>query len=121
MNPTDLIRRPISWGAHGWLGLLLLGICWPLNWTMPGNRTAYLFFPLWLGYILVVDALVLRRTGTSLWVRSPRGFILLFAASAPAWWLFEAINHRTTNWEYLGSEVFTISSTSCFAPSLSPR
>lgn len=107
MNATDLTRRPISWGTHGWLGLLLLAICWPLNWTLPGNPTAYLFFPLWLGYILVVDALVLSRTGTSLWTRSRRGFILLFAASAPAWWLFEAINHRTANWEYLGSKAFT--------------
>ena len=70
-------------------------------------RTAYLFFPLWLGYILVVDALVLSRTGTSLWTRSRRDFVLLFVASVPAWWLFEAINRRTGNWEYLGSNAFT--------------
>ena len=38
---------------QGWLGLFLLAVCWPLNWTLPGLRTAYLFFPLWLGYILV--------------------------------------------------------------------
>jgi hypothetical protein len=25
----------------------------------------------------------------------------------PAWWLFEAINRRTANWEYLGSAAFT--------------
>ena len=28
-------------------------------------------------------------------------------ASVPAWWLFEAINRRTGNWEYLGSNAFT--------------
>jgi hypothetical protein len=95
------------WGPQGWLGLLLLAICWPLNWALPGNRTAYLFFPLWLGYILVVDALVLNRTGTSLWARSRRDFMLLFVTSVPAWWLFEAINRRTANWEYLGSNAFT--------------
>ena len=92
---------------RGWLGLFLLAICWPLNWTLPGLRTAYLFFPLWLGYILVVDALVGWRAGASLWTRSRRGFILLFFLSAPAWWLFEVINRRTGNWEYLGAGTFT--------------
>jgi hypothetical protein len=107
MNATDFTRRTAIWRPQGWVGLLLLAVCWPLNWTLPGNRTAYLFFPLWLGYILVVDALVRSRSGTSLWTRSRRGFILLFAASAPAWWLFEAINRRTGNWEYLGSGAFS--------------
>jgi len=92
---------------QGWLGFLLLAVCWPLNWTLPGWRTAYLFFPLWQGYILVVDALVLRRAGTSLWTRSRRDFIRLFFLSAPAWWLFEIINRRTGNWEYLGAGAFT--------------
>jgi len=70
-------------------------------------RTAYLFFPLWLGYILVVDALVFARKGTSLWARSRRDFVLLFFVSAPVWWLFEVINSRTGNWEYLGSATLT--------------
>src|SRR6476659_5597858 len=95
------------WPAHGWIGLALLAICWPLNWTLPGMRTAYLFFPLWLGYIMVVDGLVERRTGSSLWTRSRRDFVLLFVASSPIWWIFEMINHRTGNWEYLGGNRFT--------------
>jgi hypothetical protein len=70
-------------------------------------RTAYLFFPLWLGYVLVVDSLVVSRTGSSLWTRSRWDFILLFVASVPVWWLFEAINRRTGNWEYLGSNSFS--------------
>ena len=107
MNAIGSTRRSALWGVQGWLGLLLVAVCWPLNWTLPGNRTAYLFFPLWLGYILVVDALVLRRTGTSRWKRSRFEFFLLFVASVPAWWLFEALNRRTGNWEYLGSNAFT--------------
>lgn len=95
------------WGAQFWVGLLLLAVFWPLNWCLPGMRTAYLFFPLWLGYILVVDGLVLSRTGTSLWSRSRRDFALLFIVSAPVWWLFEVINRRTANWQYLGSDTFT--------------
>src|SRR5205085_6061171 len=84
----------------------LIAICWPLNWTMKGV-TAYLFFPLWLGYILVVDAVVAARRGSSMWTRSRKEFVLLFVASSPVWWMFEMINRRTTNWEYLGSNHFT--------------
>jgi hypothetical protein len=107
MNGRTAIKWLVFEGLQGWLGLVLLAICWPLNWTLPGMRTAYLFFPLWLGYILVADALVLGRTGSSLWTRCRRDFILLFVTSIPVWWLFEAINRRTGNWEYLGSNAFT--------------
>jgi hypothetical protein len=100
-NPS-LLRIP-----HARLGLLLIALFWPLNWFLPGLRTAYLFFPLWLGYVLAVDALVLARSGTSLLTRSRRDFVLLFFLSAPGWWIFEFINHRTRNWQYLGSENFT--------------
>jgi len=74
---------------------------------LPGTRTSYLFFPLWLGYVLIVDALVWTRTGTSLWSRSRKRFALLFCLSAPVWWLFELINWRTGNWQYLGRELFS--------------
>ena len=96
-----------QWSAHGSIGLILVTVCWPLNWILPGVRTAYLFFPLWLGYILVVDALVWRRTGNSLWAPSRKDFLLLFLISAPVWWLFELLNLRTANWEYLGRELFS--------------
>jgi hypothetical protein len=95
------------WPARGWLGLILVAVCWPLDWILPGIPTAYLFFPLWLGYILVVDALVQTRTGSSIWTRSRKDFLLLFLLSAPVWWLFELINLRTANWEYLGRELFS--------------
>jgi hypothetical protein len=86
---------------------VLVAVLWPLNWLLPGLRTAYLFFPLWVGYILTIDALVLARSGTSLLTRSRRDFLLLFVLSAPAWWIFEIINQRTQNWEYLGRHNFT--------------
>ncbi len=103
MNST---RSPALLARRGWFGLTLLAVCWPLNWMLPGMRTAYLFLPLWLGYVLVVDALVLARAGASLWTRSRRDFVLLFVASAPVWWLFEMVNRRTGNWEYLGTAAF---------------
>lgn len=90
-----------AWPRHGWLGLALVAVFWALNWGLAGMRTHWGFFPLWLGYCLTVDALVVRRTGTSLLTRSRRAYAGLFAASVPAWWLFELINTRTRNWIYL--------------------
>ncbi len=93
--------------VHGWVGLALIALVWPLNWGLSGLRTHLLFFPLWLGYCLLVDGLVLRRDGDSLLSRSWSRYLGLFLVSAPAWWLFEAINLRTANWVYLGRERFS--------------
>jgi len=92
---------------HGWLGLTLIAVFWMLNWTLSGTRTIWAFFPLWLGYCLTVDALAFWRTGTSLLARGWRKYLGLFIASAPVWWLFEALNVRTQNWVYEGISSFT--------------
>lgn len=102
-----------DFAVHGWIGLFLISFAWPANWFFSGLRTHLLFFPLWLGYILVVDALVLMRKGTSLLMRSFKEgkniwwFMSLFIVSVPAWWLFEALNWRVQNWHYLGRDCFT--------------
>ena len=93
--------------AHGRLGLVLAVIFWILNWTLPGTRTHWGFFPMWLGYCLTIDGLVYWRTGTSLLTRSWRKYIGLFIVSAPVWWLFELLNLRTQNWTYPGAEIFS--------------
>jgi hypothetical protein len=93
---------------QGRTGLLLVAVGWPLHWLLPGVKSVYLFFPLWLGYTLTVDALVFTRKGSSLLTRSGPGLLKLFCVSAPAWWLFEAINLRTLNWDYLGQDQFSI-------------
>ncbi len=93
--------------AHGWIGLLLAIVFWALNWGLSGLRTYWAFFPMWLGYCLTIDALVYWRTRTSLLMRSWRQYVGLFLLSAPVWWLFEALNLRTQNWEYLGITQFT--------------
>ena len=95
------------WPLHGWLGLALIAVFWPLNWSLDGLRTHWGFFPLWLGYCLTVDALVVRRKGTSMLTRSPAAYVALFAISSPGWWLFELIDLRTQNWFYEGREHFS--------------
>lgn len=102
----DMMKNK-SFPIHGRVGLILAVVFWILNWTLPGPRTHWGFFPLWLGYCLTIDGLVFRRTGTSLLTRSMPKYIGLFLISAPVWWLFEALNLRTQNWIYFGAGQFT--------------
>lgn len=59
------------------------------------------FFPLWLGYVLTVDGLVVVAGGSSLLTRSRTKFVWLFLFSSPVWWLFEAANRVLGNWQYI--------------------
>ena len=88
---------------RGLLGLILICVAWPFSWAESGAGLQYTFFPLWLGFILAVDGLVLRRTGTSLIVRSPKIMATMFILAVPYWWMFEAINQVIQNWVYIGS------------------
>ncbi len=103
-KPTPQAR---NWPVYGWVGLILAIIFWAMNWFLPGLRTHWGFFPMWLGYCLFVDALVFARKGDSLLTRNTYAYVALFFISAPAWWLFELINLRTQNWYYLGEENFS--------------
>jgi len=111
-RPSFVIAKGQGTGSprlprYGWLGGILILIFWTLNWSLDGLRTHWGFFPQWLGYCLVVDAVVRYRTGTSLVTRNVRAYMALFLLSVPAWWLFEFINGYTQNWHYQGREHFT--------------
>ena len=107
INSKNIESEKASFPLHGWLGLGLIIVFWILNWALTGPRTHWAFFPLWLGYCLTIDGLVLWRTGTSLLTRSWRKYIGLFLISAPAWWMFELLNIRLQNWIYLGADGFS--------------
>ncbi|HSE83852.1 MAG TPA: hypothetical protein VLB01_04840 [Thermodesulfobacteriota bacterium] len=104
MYPKPLIK---GLPVHGWPGIALVVTFWMLNWLLPGPRTHWGFFPLWLGYCLTVDALVFSRKGSSMLTRGPGGYAILFLVSIPAWWLFELLNKYTRNWHYIGGEFLT--------------
>lgn len=92
---------------HGWIGLLLCGLFWGLNWGLEGLRTHWAFWPLWFGFILTMDALCYRRKKDSLLSRNWPFFIVLFVLSSPLWWLFEWLNQFTAYWEYHPRESFS--------------
>lgn len=106
-------RRSLSlpgWRTRAAAGTALLAASWWVTWhgTDHGRIGDLTFFPLWLGYIVALDAITERRTGSSLLRRSPGRWLGLFAASAPAWWVFEWFNGYLGNWRYVGTDWATV-------------
>lgn len=100
-------RRFPVWG---WVGLLVNVVGWAAAWGPfegLGSWGEHTFFPIWLGYILVMDGLVYRRAGSSMLSRSKGKFLALFPASAASWWYFEFLNRFVQNWWYEGSFDFS--------------
>lgn len=108
LHERRLSARPFPW--WGWLGVGLTAVAWVLAW----NRFAWFeplqpftFTPLWLGYVLVVNAWTFARTGRCLMRDQPRYFLMLFPLSAGCWWFFEYLNRFVQNWFYIGVGDFT--------------
>jgi len=100
LMPHSIARSQRRAVIQALLGLILCLGSWAIAWFGHGQFRSHTFFPLWFGYILAVDGVVLMRSGSSLLVRLGRSAILLFAFSVPFWWLFELANIRLQNWHY---------------------
>ena len=102
--PTD--RFPWwGWIAIGWTLL-----AWSLAWSRLGwmdSIQGLTFTPLWLGFIVMVNALTFRRIGHCMMLHRPRYFLSLFPLSALFWWSFEYLNRFVQNWYYLGGQELT--------------
>ena len=99
----------------GYAGLLTGIISWTLAWTRFEWFSCFqlhTFVPLWLSYILVVNALTTWRNGGCLMTRRPRLFASLFPVSTAFWWFFEYLNRFVQNWYYI--EVSRFSATEYF-------
>ncbi|MDA0991731.1 MAG: hypothetical protein O3A51_13395, partial [Verrucomicrobia bacterium] len=100
--------HPFPW--WGWAGLSLTALAWWVAWTrLPlfASIQMFTFTPLWLGYILVVNALTYRRTGTCMLLDRPVYLLRLFGVSAAFWWFFEYLNRFVQNWYYVGADVLS--------------
>ncbi|QRO00637.1 hypothetical protein JRI60_17165 [Archangium violaceum] len=98
--------QPFPW--WGWAGLAFGGANWLVAWTrMPWFEPiqVHTFSPLWLAYILVINALTYRRTGRCMLMDRPRFFLMLFPVSATFWWFFEYLNRFVQNWYYVGTDL----------------
>ena len=108
-SPHARNQEPAAFPRWGWAALILLAASWVLAWTRfewfePFQR--HTFTPLWLAYIGVVNALIVRRKGTSLLARDPARYLMLFPLSALFWWFFEYLNRFVGNWHYVGVAEF---------------
>jgi len=97
------------------LGLLLVALAWVVSWGQLQPFSQFYFFPIWIGYILFVDGVVLKRRGTSLLDQGTGQFVALFAISAVCWWVFEGLNLPVQNWLYHGVSQYTSVEFTAFA------
>lgn len=94
----------------GWMGMLVIILGWVIAWTrFPAlaEFQRYSFTPLWLGYILAMNALSYRRTGHCLLRDRPLYLAVLFPVSAVFWWYFEYLNRFVRNWYYEGVDALS--------------
>ncbi|MGA6925406.1 MAG: hypothetical protein WBY88_06970 [Desulfosarcina sp.] len=108
-SPATVDRRP-SAGRFPWWGHAGLTLCLA-SWIMAWQRFAWFglfqphtFLPIWAGFILFINALSVKRSGSCPILRRPLRFLLLFPASAGFWWFFEYLNRFVQNWSYTGIE-----------------
>jgi hypothetical protein len=97
-TPRRPFLRRLPW--YTWAGLALNAFAWVSMWGRLGFWWPYMFFPLWLGFILVLDGLNVAISGTSPLARGPWRFVTLFLLSSPFWWAFEGLNAPVDNWRY---------------------
>lgn len=90
----------MSW--YGWIGAATL-IGGEILLARGNAFVATWFTPLmWTGYLLLADALVLRRTGHSRWLHRPRETGWMLILSVLSWLIFEVYNLKLMNWGYVG-------------------
>ena len=100
-SPSTHRYRFPTWG---WFGLGFGAVTWVLAWSrFPwfSSLQSYTFTPLWLSFIIVINALTVRRKGSCLIIKQTALFLALFPASALFWWTFEYFNRFVRNWYYL--------------------
>ena len=100
-QPKILSDYPIPW--WGWLALIGGIVVWVLAWnrfSWFSDFQPHTFAPLWISYILVVNAIKYQRTGKCMLTDTPVYFLSLFPLSALFWWFFEYLNRFVQNWEY---------------------
>ena len=108
MRVDERIRHPFPW--WGWVSLVLGAAFWVLAWSrFPWFEPLqlYTFSPLWICYIVSINAFTFRQTGHCLMTHDTRFFLVLFALSAAFWWFFEYLNRFVQNWYYVGCDHFT--------------
>ena len=128
-NPSPFTFRHSPFPWWGWLGVIVLAVGWILSWNWHFRwfpplserlQVQLSYAPVWAGFILVVNALCVKRSGHSPMTDHPWAYAATFPASSLFWWFFEYLNRYVWNWYYLGianigAIEYTVYATVCFA------
>lgn len=121
---ADRTSHRFRFPLWGWGGLVLLIASWIITWNrfewFRPYQVMLSYFPIWMGYIITMNALCVWRKGTSPLTEHPFVYALTFPASSLFWWFFEYLNRFVWNWYYLGiadlsAGAYTLYATLCFA------
>lgn len=106
----DSTRANYAFPRWGWAAVVLLIPFWILAWTRFtwfAPMQIYTFTPLWLCYIVIVNALTTTRKGHCLLTKQPLNLVGLALLSSGFWWYYEYLNGFIRNWYYMGLEGLT--------------
>jgi hypothetical protein len=82
-------------------GIVVTAASWTIAWAGIDGLSEFSFFPLWIGYILLINGASDVFFNMSLLRSMGRSFLWLFAISVPLWWFFESLNKIVKNWQYV--------------------
>ncbi|MCF6147442.1 MAG: hypothetical protein E3K37_02165 [Candidatus Kuenenia sp.] len=102
MNNTSFTFK-----LHGWIGVILICIVELCTAFQSNLFIAYKISvwatPLcWVGYVMLLDAIIYKLKGNSLLCNRRREFYVQMPLSIAFWLLFELYNLHMKNWEYHG-------------------
>ncbi|MFC1554999.1 hypothetical protein ACFL7D_10210 [candidate division KSB1 bacterium] len=86
---------------YGWFGLLILLSGEVLLFSENLIISVWFTPVIWTGYILFLDSIVLKRTGTSFLKRTSSFLPLILILSIGTWLIFEGYNLLIKNWYYV--------------------
>lgn len=85
---------------YGLIGILLI-IVVEINFFLKIQPLASWYFPIiWLGFILVIDAIIYKLRKHSPLMNQPLKLAFIFLLSIPFWYVFEFFNVFILNWSY---------------------
>ena len=116
-------ERSRPFPVWGWVAVAWTITWWMLAWTrFPwfAGAQLYTFFPLWMGFIVTVNALTWSRHGSCTMLSAPGMWLFLHLVSAAFWWGFEWLNRFVQNWHYIRAEsfdavIYALHGTICFS------
>jgi hypothetical protein len=93
-----MLKKPY----HFWIGLGCLLVFQTALFLRIEPVVTYFYSLIWWSYIFMIDGIVYRLRGNSLFINQPRQFFLLIPWSVMIWLVFEGFNLVLKNWHYVG-------------------